>query len=74
MILQIEDFSYDSLNGTIIKGDSEYKLTKIQNKLFNYLTSNPGKIISKQTLMVEVWGRIITENSVDQFISIHYAI
>ena len=45
-------------------------LLKIQNELFNYFVTHPDTILSKQTLMVDVWGRIITENSVDQFISI----
>ena len=69
MIYQIENFSYDHSLGIIIQADKQHKLTKTQRKLLKYFLDNPRKIISKQTIMQEVWGRIITENSVDQIVS-----
>lgn len=70
MIYQIENFSYDHAQGVINQNNEEYKLTKTQRKLLKYFLDNPREIITKQTLMQEVWGRIVTENSVDQVISI----
>jgi len=69
MLYQIGNFSYNRAKGIIIKGDEELKLTKTQKNLLNYFLDNPKKIISKQTLMEEVWGRIVIENSVDQMVS-----
>jgi len=70
MHYQFEKFRYDYLNGIILKCDKEIKLTNIQKKLLNFLLDNPKKIHSKQELMDQVWGRVITENSINQFISI----
>ena len=69
MIHQFKNFSYDYTKG-IIKKNEDFALTKIQKKLLNYFIDNPGQIFSKQELMENVWERIITENSVDQVISI----
>lgn len=69
MQFQINDFSYDRTNGLIVKGQEEFQLTKTQKKLFNYFLEHPNTTISKQTLMDEVWGRTITENSVEKTLS-----
>lgn len=66
----INNISYDYEKGIIVKDEKETKLTKLQKKLLNYFVDNPKTIVTKQTLMEQVWGREITENSVDQFISI----
>ncbi len=66
---QIDKISYDYSQGLILKTGEEIKLTNKQKDLLNYFIDNPKKILSKQKIMEEVWGRIITENSVDQFIS-----
>ena len=47
-----------------------WELTKTQNKLLLFFVQNLHKITSKQQLMEQVWGRIVTENSVGQIISI----
>ncbi len=69
MLYQIENANYDDVNGVMVKKGKEYKLTKTQKNLLNYLIKNPCTILSKQTLMEEVWNRVVTENSVDQIIS-----
>jgi DNA-binding winged helix-turn-helix (wHTH) protein len=69
MLYQIENATYDDVNGIIKRKSIEYKLTKTQKNLLNYFIQNPTLIISKQTLMEKVWNRIVTENSVDQMIS-----
>lgn len=70
MLYQIESTSYDDASGIIKRKIGEIKLTKTQKNLLNYFIQNPKIILSKQTLMDEVWGRVVTENSVDQIISI----
>ncbi len=69
MQLKINNFSYDDSNGLVVKSVEEYKLTKIQRKLFNYFINHPNTTISKQTLMDEVWGRTVTENSIEKTLS-----
>ena len=69
MFYFINNISYNYSEGVLTKKEQEIKLTNKQKKLLNYFIDNPNKILSKQTIMEEVWGRIITENSVDQFIS-----
>ena len=70
MLYQIKNILYDDSKGIITKNNNEFKLTKTQKNLFDYFVRNPNTIISKQTIMEKVWGRIVTENSVDQIISI----
>ncbi len=69
MPLQIDRFSYDEATGVIKKQNKEYKLTKLQKKLFDYFLAHPKQIIEKETLMQEVWGRIVTDNTINKFIS-----
>jgi len=70
MIYQIENRTYDDISGIIRHADDVHKLTNKQKKLFDYFLQNQGKILSKKTLMEDVWGRIVTENSVNQFVSV----
>ncbi len=69
MLYKINGFSYDDSNGLIKKENEEFSLTKIQKNLFNYFLLNPYKTISKQTLMDEVWERVVTENSIEKTLS-----
>jgi DNA-binding winged helix-turn-helix (wHTH) protein len=69
MIHQIENLSYNDESGIILKDNVELKLTKIQKKLLNYFIAHPRVVISKEKLMEDVWGRIVTENTINKFIS-----
>lgn len=70
MYYQIENISYDYSKGIILKNGSEIELTKIQRDLLNFYVDNPRTIASKTTIMENVWGRIVTNNSVDQVNSV----
>ena len=69
MDYKINEISYNAINGIVTSKNEQKKLTKIQKKLLDYFIEHPKKILSKQTLMEVVWGRIITENSVEKTIS-----
>ncbi len=69
MHYKINDFSYDDSNGLVLKHVEKHTLTNIQKKLFNYFLKNPNVTISKQKLMDEVWGRTVTENSIEKTLS-----
>ncbi len=70
MLYQIKKARYDNVSGVLEHHNEEYKLTNIQRNLLNFFIENPNRVYSKQNLMEQVWGRIVTENSVDQIISI----
>lgn len=69
MDYKINDITYNKTNGIVTSNNEQIQLTKIQKKLFNYFIEHPNETIPKQTLMEHVWGRIITENSVEKTIS-----
>lgn len=69
MLFHIKNATYDDVNGIVKRKGNEYKLTKTQQNLLNFLIQHPKTVHSKQTLMEKVWNRIVTENSVDQMIS-----
>ncbi len=69
MHFKINDFSYNDSNGQVTKGQEKIQLTKIQKKLFDYFLAHPKTTLSKQTLMDEVWGRTVTENSIEKTLS-----
>lgn len=70
MLYQISHFTYDDSNGIINKENEEVKLTSTQKNLLNYFIAHPNSTISKQTLMDEVWGKVVTMNSIERAISI----
>lgn len=69
MKYQYPDFTYDESAAVIANEHGQHKLTKLQNNVFKYLVDRPQEIIDKNQLMEDVWGRVITGNSVDQIIS-----
>jgi DNA-binding winged helix-turn-helix (wHTH) protein/TolA-binding protein len=69
MRYKINDFSYNDSNGVAYKEQEEFQLTKIQKKLFDYFIAHPKTTLSKQILMDEVWGRTVTENSIEKTLS-----
>jgi len=68
MLYKTDLFVFNSATGLLSKGGVENKLTNKQGKLLVYLFEHPNTIISKETLMEEVWGRVVTGNTIDQVI------
>jgi DNA-binding winged helix-turn-helix (wHTH) protein len=69
MIYKIENVVYDSENNILKNKGKSYNITKTQKKLLDFLIANPNKVFSKQSLIDNVWQRVVTENTVDQAIS-----
>ncbi len=69
MRYKIENFSYDSDTSVIVKNNQELRLTKLQKKLFDYFLAHSKQIINKETLMQQVWGRVVTDNTINKFVS-----
>ena len=69
MLYIINNISYDYKKLTTIKNKKENIPNKLQKELLNCFMDNPKSILTKQTIMEDVWERIDTSFSVGQFIS-----
>ncbi len=55
-ILKLKDFTINTLKRRITMGDREIDLTGKEFDLFYALSSNPGKIFTREELLEKVWG------------------
>ena len=54
-IIRMRDLSIDPDRHTVIKNGKELDLTQREYELVKFLAQNPGKVVSRQELMSEVW-------------------
>ncbi len=54
-IIRMGDISIDPDRHTVIKNGKELELTQREYELVRFLAQNPGKVVSRQELMSEVW-------------------
>ena len=54
-IIRMRDISIDPDRHTVIKNGKELDLTQREYELVRFLAQNPGKVVSRQELMSEVW-------------------
>lgn len=50
------DMEHHPNTHTILKGDGKIELTIIENRILIYFLKNIGEIVSREDLMMEVWG------------------
>ncbi len=55
-ILRMGDLTLDVRKRIVTKGDKEYRLTPKQAKLLEIFAHNAGKVLTRKTLMKEVWN------------------
>jgi predicted ATPase/DNA-binding winged helix-turn-helix (wHTH) protein/tetratricopeptide (TPR) repeat protein len=66
-IYQFGEFTLDVGRGCVLRGDEEIKLRPKVYKALKYLVENPGRLISKQELIQEVWpDAFVTDDSLVQ--------
>jgi two-component system response regulator VicR len=53
--LHVRDLIIDCERHTVFKNGKELELTQREYELIKYLAENPGKVISREKLMTEVW-------------------
>ena len=54
-VIRMGDISIDPDRHTVIKNGRELELTQREYELVKFLSAEPGKVISRQELMAEVW-------------------
>lgn len=72
MILIKGDLFFDPEKRRLCKGDKELPLTENMSRCLSVLLKNKGEIVTKETLLKEVWeknGVIVTETSIRQTLS-----
>jgi DNA-binding response OmpR family regulator len=53
----IGDAQVDFTRGEVVRGEAREKLTRYETELLQFLASNRNKVVSRQRIMEEVWGR-----------------
>ena len=54
-VISMRDLSIDLDRHTVVKNGAELDLTQREYELVKFLAQNPGKVVSRQELMSEVW-------------------
>jgi DNA-binding response OmpR family regulator len=69
-VLEYENLRLDPEQGTVHRADQRIELTAKEFALLEYLMRNPGRILSKDTLMQQVWNydADILPNTVEVYI------
>lgn len=68
--LQIADVRLDPASRRVARGDEALNLTPREYKLLELLMRNPGRAISRDTILESVWGfgSEVTENTLEAFV------
>ena len=68
--LQIADVRLDPASRRVMRGDEALNLTPREYKLLELLMRNPGRAISRDTILESVWGfgSEVTENTLEAFV------
>lgn len=70
MTYRIGQFEFDADTNTLVRGTKSVSLENRTARVLEYLCQNPGRVISKDELLDEVWGRqALSEHSVSIVIS-----
>jgi len=67
--LTIGDLAIDIVEHTVMRGEREIPLTRLEFDLLVALAREPGRVFSRETLLIEVWGY---RNSTDtRLVNVH---
>ncbi|MCM8622044.1 MAG: response regulator transcription factor [Candidatus Accumulibacter sp.] len=69
--MMVEPYRVDRDNLTIFLGEEDLELSPLEYDLSSYLFSHPNQLLTRETLLVNVWGRNADEDtrSVDALVS-----
>jgi len=67
--VQVGEWMFNVYTLTITRGDEELSLEPKSVDLLIYLIENSNKVISKQELMDNVWGTIVSDNTISRSIA-----
>ena len=57
-VLRIGDWSYDPSSLELVRGDARERLPRRLGALLERLARDPGAVVSRETLLRDVWGRV----------------
>jgi two-component system phosphate regulon response regulator PhoB len=69
-IIKYKDISFNPLTAEVFIGDRPVYLTKNENRILGLLMSEQGKIVSREDLIVWVWGGHTDEDVSDNTINV----
>lgn len=66
-IIQFNGIDLDTVRKRLIINDERVELTKKEYEILKVLLENPGKVFSREDLLMRIWGQdvIVTERTVD---------
>jgi len=70
MCLEIADVKLDPASHRVTRGDAAVNLTPREYKLLELLMRNPGRVISRDSILESVWGfsSEVNENTLEVFV------
>ena len=70
-ILSIDDLTLDPRTRQVERGGREIDLTRIEFELLTYLVANQDRVLTRDDLMLEIWGyeEDVSSNTLEVFIS-----
>jgi DNA-binding response OmpR family regulator len=68
--IQIGDIQIDILNQAVHLGKAKVELTAIEQSLLYLLASNPGRVLTRETILDTLWGAdyIAESNVIDRHV------
>jgi DNA-binding response OmpR family regulator len=71
-VLKVGELTLDPSTRQVHRGNREIKLTATEYRLLELLMRNPGRAVSRSTILSAVWGlgEDIEENTLDAFVSL----
>jgi len=66
-LLKFGEIELDTIRKRLILSDEKTDLTRKEYEILKLLLENPGKVFSREDILVKVWGMdvIVTERTVD---------
>ena len=70
-VLSIADLTLDPNTRRVVRADREIELTRIEFELLSYLVANQDRVLTRNDIMMEVWGyeEDVSSNTLEVFIS-----
>lgn len=65
-IIKIKEFTFDTLNLSVLKNNTEIKLTSLETRLLFLLINNLNKTVTRETLLEHIWewtGNDVNDNT-----------
>ncbi len=70
-VVSIDDLTIDPRTRQVVRGGREIEVTRIEFELLSYLVANQDRVLTRNDLMLEVWGyeEDVSSNTLEVFVS-----